>query len=84
MPKGKKAAYEAADYWKDYKEIVEIGYLIGDANGDDKVDESDINAIVDYLMKGKTEGFNFNNADANGDQKVNVADIVKIINKIKK
>lgn len=57
---------------------------LGNANDDNVVDSSDINAIVDYLMKGKTEGFNFNNADANGDQKVNVADIVKIINRIKK
>ena len=58
--------------------------IIDDANGDGNVDNSDINTIVDYLMKGKTEGFNFNNADVNGDQKVNVADIVEIVNMIKK
>ena len=27
VPKGCKAAYEAADYWKDFKEIVEVGGL---------------------------------------------------------
>ena len=58
--------------------------IIGDANGDGNVDESDINAIADYIVKGKTEGLNLKNADANGDQKVNVADIVRIINRIKK
>lgn len=28
VPKGSKAAYEAADYWKEFKEIVEIGVPI--------------------------------------------------------
>lgn len=83
VPKGSKAAYKGADYWKEFKEIVEIGYLIGDANGDGKVDNSDINAIADYIIKGNTEHFIFTNADANGDQKVNVADIVCIVNIIK-
>ena len=27
MPKGSKSAYEAANYWKDFKEIVEVGNL---------------------------------------------------------
>ena len=82
--KGSKAAYEAADYWKEFKEIVEIDFIIGDANGDGNVYDSDINAIADYIIKGKTERFVFTNADANEDQKVNAADIVELINRIKK
>lgn len=53
---------------------------LGDANGDGYVNMSDVNAVKDYIMKGKTEGFNFFNADANSDKVVNAADIVKIIN----
>ena len=86
VPKGSKTAYEADDFWKEFKEIVEYEplYILGDANADEIVDENDVNTVVEYLMKGKTEDLNFNNADVNGDQRVNVADIVEIINMIKK
>ena len=75
--------YRTSWPWSDFKAIVVLGSR-GDANSDGVIDDRDIYAIVDYIVKGKTEGFNFNNADVNGDQKVNVADIVKIINMIKK
>lgn len=87
VPKDRTLAYQDAEQWRDFffMEEGEPSYNIisGDANGDGKVDSSDINAIVDYIMIGKTEGFIFNNADTNGDQKVNVADIVQILNIIK-
>lgn len=83
VPANSVQAYRTSWPWSDFKAIVSLG-LSGDANGDGVVDGKDINAIADYIVKGKTEGFNFNNADVNGDQKVNVADIVEIINWIKK
>jgi hypothetical protein len=87
VPKDRTLAYQDAEQWRDFffMEEGEPSYSIisGDANGDGKVDSSDINAIVDYIMIGKTEGFIFNNADTNDDQKVNVADIVQILNIIK-
>lgn len=52
---------------------------LGDANGDGYVNMEDVNAVKDYIMKGKTEGLNFFNADANGDKVINAADIVKIV-----
>ena len=87
VPKDRALAYQDADQWKDFffMEEGEPSYSIisGDANGDGKVDNSDINATIDYIMNGKTEGFIFDNADMNGDQKVNAADIVQILNIIK-
>lgn len=87
VPKDRASAYQGAEQWKDFffMEEGESSYSIisGDANGDGEVDNIDINAIVDYIMKGKTEGFIFSNADMNGDQKVNAADIVLILNIIK-
>jgi hypothetical protein len=79
----KNGGYQSRSGWNLFKNFIEKDNK-GDANGDGEVDENDINAIVEYLMNGKTEVFNFNNADANVDQKVNVADIVEIINKMKK
>ena len=55
----------------------------GDANGDEKVDYMDIDAIISYIMKGETEKFIFKNADINEDGEVNAADIVLIVNIIK-
>lgn len=51
----------------------------GDANNDGKVNADDIKAVVDYILTGKTAGFNFDNADLNGDKKVNAADLVLLI-----
>lgn len=57
--------------------------LSGDANNDGKVNADDIKAVVDYIITGKTAGFNLGNADLNGDGKVDVADLVLLINKMK-
>ena len=56
---------------------------LGDANDDGYVNMTDVNAVKDYIMKGKTEGFIIENADMNGDNEINAADIVKILNIIK-
>lgn len=56
----------------------------GDTNGDDKVDYRDIDTMIDYIMKGKTEKFIFKNADINEDGEVNTVDIVLIVSIIKK
>lgn len=58
-------------------------FILGDASGNGHVDADDIKTVVDYIMTGKTVGFNFDNADLNGDKKVNAADLVLLINKVK-
>lgn len=81
VPFGSKVKYQNADGWKDFKNIVEIiSDIPGDANSDWEVNAADINAIVEYIMKGKTEGFVFENANVNSDDKVDAADIVMILN----
>ena len=56
VPKGSRSAYEAADYWKEFKEIVEIDFIIpGDANSDGLVNVTDIVATVNIIMKGGTQ-----------------------------
>ena len=54
----------------------------GDANGDGKVDASDIADIVNHLTGKPTSTGKFSEkaADVNGDGVVNAADIVKIVN----
>ena len=79
-----KAKYEAASYWEDFKEIVELepDYIIGDANGDAKVDVNDSMSIVNYLMGNAPAGFNAAAADVNGDGMVDIADAVAVLNSI--
>lgn len=82
VPKGCVEAYKAADYWKEFKNIVEIGSVIrGDANGDGVISDADVIAVKDYIMGNEPDNFVFKGADANEDEKVNVADIVIILNK---
>lgn len=81
VPFGSKEKYQNADGWKEFTHIVEIiSDIPGDANSDWEVNAADIDAIVDYIVKGKTEGFVFDNADVSNDGKVDAVDIVKIIN----
>ena len=54
--------------------------LLGDANGDGKVDVADIVEIVNFINDISSENFNFTNADFNKDEKVNNLDIQDIKN----
>lgn len=54
----------------------------GDANGDTKVNVSDIVEIVNYILGKPSERFNVIAADVSEDNIVNVTDIVRIVNMI--
>ena len=61
--------------------IEEILTLIGDVNGDDKVNSSDITALVNLVISGNDLTPNQKlAADANGDDKVNSSDITALVN----
>ena len=79
VPAGSKAAYEAADYWKDFGTIVEMEtYIVGDANTDQRVDVADFVAVAHYLLERTPENFHMKAADANQDDNVDVADLTAI------
>ena len=84
VPYGCKAVYETADYWKEFKEIVEMPSIIqcGDVNEDGEVDALDIVDIESHIMGKPTSTGTFNEkaADVNEDGVVNIADVVKIAN----
>ena len=83
VPKGSKEAYAAADYWNEFKEIVEIGtddQTLGDANSDQTVDVADVVAIVNYILGEPNDPFVEAAADVNGDGKIDVDDVVAVVN----
>ena len=80
VPYGCKSKYEEADYWKDFKEIVEMA-LSGDVNHDGSITMADANMVVNYfLATDKPEDFNVEAADVNGDGDITMADANQIVN----
>ena len=80
VPAGTKSLYMQATGWQGFENIVEKGTIErGNANGDNAVNQTDIELVKDYIMEGKTKGLDFFNADANGDYEINAADIVEIV-----
>ena len=78
VPRGSKAAYQAANGWKDFSSIVEFDIIQGDANDDSEVNVSDIVEIVNYIMNKPSILFVFETADINEDDVVNVTDVVGV------
>ena len=91
VPNSSIGTYQNAKQWMDFFFIEEgtgnftqdegQDVRTGDANNDGEVDESDVEAIVSYIMTEEANGINFKNADVNTDNNVNAADIV-ILNDI--
>lgn len=80
VPVGCKSVYAAADTWKDFKEIIEIG----DVNGDQKVDANDVASTVESILNNGEGTLDPLVTDMNGDQKVTIADVTALINTILK
>ena len=56
-----------------------VNHLLGDANGDGKVNVSDFTAIVSYILEDKSASFVEEAADVNGDGKINVSDLTALV-----
>ena len=82
VPKGSKETYQATDGWNQFTNIVEV--VDGDANGDEDVNQADVENVESFIM-GKTPSvFVRSAADMNGDEKIDVVDIVLMQNVTKK
>ena len=75
---------EGASYVDKMPVIIAPAYVLGDANGDEQVNVTDIVATVNYIMNKPSDDFNKYAADVNGDGEVNVTDIVGMVNIIMK
>ena len=84
VPYDSKAAYRAAAYWNNFREIVYIGGFPGDADGNGKLEMADALAVVNYILtNGKpADNFMFEAANIVDDGVISIADAVTIINAI--
>ena len=80
VPKGSKAAYQAAAYWKEFKTILEFPDT--DVNQDGATDVVDVVDIARFVVGSPSDSFHEFLADLNSDDKVNVADAVVLVNDI--
>ena len=76
IPAGCKDAYLADEYWKEFKQIVELG----DPNTDNVIDVADVVAIVNSILGEPAEDFVAPAADVTCDGKIDVDDVVATVN----
>lgn len=63
----------------EYRMINEALVMSGDADGDGKVNISDVTTLIDYLLSGNTSVINLVGADCNQDSRVNISDVTALI-----
>jgi hypothetical protein len=87
VPVGYQSAYQAADQWKEFLYMEEgtgnADRLLGDVNGDNSINETDLNMIVSHIMGNTPEGFIEDAADINVDGFINAADVVLLVNAVR-
>lgn len=80
VPKNSKAAYAAADVWKEFQTIKE--FPDPDVNQDGTVDVVDVVDVARFVVGTPSESFDKFLTDLNGNGEVNVADAVVLVNEI--
>jgi len=55
-------------------------FVLGDANDDGNLTDTDVVSIVNYILGNPSADFNFKAADVNGDEKITIADVVGVVN----
>ena len=77
VPEGSEDAYRQHEVWGKFQYINAPDYTLGDANGDNKVNGTDIVVIANMVLGRKDKNAA---ADSNQDGKVNGTDIVVVAN----
>lgn len=80
VPKGCREAYLAADYWKEFKQIVE--FCDGDVNGDAQLDVADITLLVNIVTGYDAPHEIRLAADIDGDGEVTTADVELLVKRL--
>lgn len=80
VPMGSLNDYMAANYWNEFKSLVE--YPDGDVNHDGETDVVDVVDIARFVVSTPSDAFDEYVADLNYDDLVNIADAVTLVNVI--
>lgn len=80
VPKNTKEAYQSTDGWSQFTNIVEVED--GDANGDEEVNQKDVDDAGSYIIGNAPTVFVRSAADMDGNGEVNAVDIVLMLDYI--
>lgn len=84
VPKGSKSAYQAADYWKEFKEIIEKDMNnnanMGDMDEDGEITVSDVMSIINIILGSEASEQERLKGDFDGDGELSVMDVVELVN----
>ena len=78
VPAGTAELYHTAEQWRDFRNIVEMDYIITDVNEDGAVDVGDVNTVLAAILNNDSRL----SLDVNGDNNVDVGDVNTILNTI--
>lgn len=62
------------------KTVTGTGQLRGDVNSDGTVNINDVISLINYVLKGDSNGVNLSNSDCDYDGNVNINDLIVLIN----
>jgi hypothetical protein len=87
VPTGCIENYQAANYWKEFKEITDRvapspDLDLGDVNGDGEIDINDAVCLVSHIVGKATPVFFHELADINKDNAITLTDAILVINLI--
>jgi hypothetical protein len=84
VPKGSKEAYQAADYWKEFKEIIELPAIVpGDINTDGQITAQDASLVLQAVAgKITLSDTQISVADVNDDGQITAQDASLILQKV--
>jgi hypothetical protein len=83
VPAASLAAYQAAPYWQNFINIIgdAVEALLGDIDGDNLVNISDLSLLIDYLLDHETT-IKETNADVDEDGEITIADVSALVDRL--
>jgi hypothetical protein len=79
VPASSVNAYRAADYWKNFSNIIGDAPQLGDVTKDGTIDVSDVTALISLILSNNIESVITSNGDMNGDGALDIVDVTMLI-----
>ena len=71
--------YKVANQWMNFFFPADDDFILGDINGDGRVNIADVTALIALVLSGNFDGVDTRAADVNQDGNINIADVTMLI-----
>ena len=72
--------YQVRDITADFLPYLNV--TVGDVNGDERINITDVTALINYLLSGDSSSIILEAADVKSDGAINIADVTELINQL--